>query len=289
MGETRFACPTPAIRALCLLACRLQHAGHIVGSELLKALHLPDNARIFCSACIYIRLFCIRLLHLNMVDTDMLNSSEPNATQADVGEEDLDAAIDQEVDANASLDPDQPVPLGLDGANDTNMENEGEATITAPAFESRISAKKDISLREFLPKMDEYAPIVSLHFMSAPQKQVKSLQRCRYDPKIDHATLRFPTRSQITTSPLRACPHPQLPPPISRASSPLPPKNSLPTSPQMPTNTRASAPQTRQATIRWAVLAQLQVSERWVVHPAQLREAQEAEQEEEKKALKERG
>ena len=117
-----------------------------------------------------------------MVDTDMQNSSEPNATQPDMGEADIDASIDHEVDPNAALDPDQAGPLGLDGANDTNMENEVDATAAAPALEARISAKKDISLREFLPRMDEYAPIVCLYLNSPPFKnQFNVLQRFSRD------------------------------------------------------------------------------------------------------------
>ena len=80
-------------------------------------------------------------------------SSEAPAPQADLGEPDIDASLEQEVNTG---------PTGLDGANDSRMENDVDAIAVAPALEARISAKKDISLREFLPKMDEYAPIVRL-------------------------------------------------------------------------------------------------------------------------------
>ena len=43
------------------------------------------------------------------------------------------------------------------GAGDTVMREEHEAVL-----EARIPAKKDASLREFLGKMDDYAPIVRL-------------------------------------------------------------------------------------------------------------------------------
>lgn len=50
--------------------------------------------------------------------------------------------------------------MNLDGANDAPAE--------IPAIESRIPAKKDIALREFMGKMDDYAPIVCASPRLAP-------------------------------------------------------------------------------------------------------------------------
>ncbi|KAL9063231.1 MAG: hypothetical protein Q9157_008346, partial [Trypethelium eluteriae] len=92
-----------------------------------------------------------------MADTEMQNST--SATKPDLGDEEIDASIDQEVNANVPLDPDATGALSVPDGVDANLDTEVDATAEAPAFEARISAKKDISLREFLPKMDEYAPI----------------------------------------------------------------------------------------------------------------------------------
>lgn len=47
-----------------------------------------------------------------------------------------------------------PQDINLDGANDLPSDQ------AAPALETRLPAKKDVALREFLSKMDDYAPIV---------------------------------------------------------------------------------------------------------------------------------
>lgn len=56
----------------------------------------------------------------------------------------------------------QPEAMNLDGANDADVPAHNGATETATLLESRIPAKKDATLREFLGKMDDYAPIVNL-------------------------------------------------------------------------------------------------------------------------------
>lgn len=38
-----------------------------------------------------------------------------------------------------------------------------ESTPAAPALETKLPMRKDASLKEFLSKMNDYAPIVSLH------------------------------------------------------------------------------------------------------------------------------
>lgn len=79
-------------------------------------------------------------------------------TQEDQPEE---ASLDTEMKAsNETAEPNDtssaPQEMNLDGANDMPQEPDG------PALETRIPVKKDIALREFLSKMDDYAPIVSL-------------------------------------------------------------------------------------------------------------------------------
>ncbi|KAI9713249.1 MAG: hypothetical protein M1820_001236 [Bogoriella megaspora] len=94
-----------------------------------------------------------------MAELDTQKSAKPDATQPDIGEDEIDAVIDKDANPISSLDAEAGL-TGLDGANDSGMDNSMDVTAEAPALEARISAKKDISLREFLPKMDEYAPII---------------------------------------------------------------------------------------------------------------------------------
>lgn len=47
-----------------------------------------------------------------------------------------------------------PPGLNLDGANDAPQDQD------VPTLETRVPAKKDVALREFMSKMDDYAPIV---------------------------------------------------------------------------------------------------------------------------------
>jgi len=73
-------------------------------------------------------------------------TTQPNDTN-------LDADIDPEIDM--SIDPAPPDP------ENTAME---EATLPEP----REATKKDISLKEFLGKMDDYAPIVRPFLSQSP-------------------------------------------------------------------------------------------------------------------------
>ena len=72
--------------------------------------------------------------------------------------EELDASI--EADIKKPQDPDI---MNIDGANDANADLDAELS----GFAARIPAKKDASLREFIGKMDEFAPIVSLSYPTA--------------------------------------------------------------------------------------------------------------------------
>ncbi|KAF2120608.1 transcription initiation factor TFIID 23-30kDa subunit-domain-containing protein [Lophiotrema nucula] len=69
--------------------------------------------------------------------------------------EDLDATLE----ADVSNGPTQPDAMNLDGANDAEPPTRNGLP-DAPSGEARIPAKKDATLREFLGKMDDYAPII---------------------------------------------------------------------------------------------------------------------------------
>lgn len=89
--------------------------------------------------------------YANMSDS----TSQPPDTKMEVTE-DLDPSVENEINHDAT----QPDAMNLDGANDDAPVLNGAAE--APTvFEQRIPAKKDATLREFLGKMDDYAPIVS--------------------------------------------------------------------------------------------------------------------------------
>lgn len=95
-----------------------------------------------------------------------MTSTQPAATSSS------DPPIDGSLDADADIDMNiAPEPLledsnmdfskqdsfGMDGVQKNGVGANGEAI----GIEERVPLKKDISLREFLSKMDDYAPIVS--------------------------------------------------------------------------------------------------------------------------------
>lgn len=83
----------------------------------------------------------------------MADSNAPPAPRdPEIKEEELDASIEDTINPNPL--PETTDAMNLDGANDDGP--------VAPALEPKIPVKKDASLREFLSKMDDYAPIVSL-------------------------------------------------------------------------------------------------------------------------------
>ncbi|KAH9865398.1 hypothetical protein J1614_008981 [Plenodomus biglobosus] len=82
-------------------------------------------------------------------------TSQPPDAVMDVNE-DLDATVDDEINHDAP----QADAMNLDGANDAEPAVVNGVTDETAAFEARIPAKKDATLREFLGKMDEYAPII---------------------------------------------------------------------------------------------------------------------------------
>ena len=91
-----------------------------------------------------------------MADDESITMNDGN--QANVNEEELDAVVDEEVE---NAEPKKFDTMNIDGANDEKNDLDAEMS----GYAARIPAKKDASLREFLGKMDEYAPIVRI---SAP-------------------------------------------------------------------------------------------------------------------------
>jgi hypothetical protein len=83
------------------------------------------------------------------------SASQPPDTKMEVTN-DLDQSVENEINQDAT----QTDAMNLDGANDDAPTANGLPEVAA-TFEQRIPAKKDATLREFLGKMDEYAPIVS--------------------------------------------------------------------------------------------------------------------------------
>jgi transcription initiation factor TFIID subunit 10 len=85
-------------------------------------------------------------------DTNMENMENMEAN------DELNHDVEDEIKHDATqLEADA---MNLDGANDTEPAAVNGMEDSAAAFEARIPAKKDATLREFLGKMDEYAPIV---------------------------------------------------------------------------------------------------------------------------------
>lgn len=92
-----------------------------------------------------------------------LNFSSQDATSFDPNTQSNDS-IDQPLDADMDLVIDPPP--------------QSEDPLVEPPTEPRVPARKDISLRDFLSKMDDYAPIVSRPNLS-PLKVFVLFLRCR--------------------------------------------------------------------------------------------------------------
>jgi transcription initiation factor TFIID subunit 10 len=87
---------------------------------------------------------------------------DPDATDGTT----LDASIDQDIEMNASNDSKMTNENDADDPTVGNpMQNATSVDALAP---SATPSKKETSLREFLGKMDEYAPIVSFFTSSYP-------------------------------------------------------------------------------------------------------------------------
>jgi len=80
------------------------------------------------------------------------SSADPNSELTD--------DIDRSIEAELNPDGTQADSMNIDGANDVDPSATNGVAVGTAALEARISAKKDATLREFLGKMDDYAPII---------------------------------------------------------------------------------------------------------------------------------
>lgn len=127
------------------------------------------------------------------------NTTQPTDTSMEADTE-LDPAVEDEINRDAK----EVEAMNLDGANDTEPAAINGMADTTAAFEARIPAKKDATLREFLNKMDEYAPIVCTSETLLPTEA-------------DHVTdqiCRYQTQSQTTTLHVLVSHHHRRPPHI---------------------------------------------------------------------------
>lgn len=82
------------------------------------------------------------------------STTQPADSNMDANDE-LDPTVEEEINHDAT----QADAMNIDGAAEPEPIVNGVSE-PAQTFEARIPAKKDATLREFLGKMDEYAPIV---------------------------------------------------------------------------------------------------------------------------------
>lgn len=141
----------------------------------------------------------------------MADSSDPASQQPETTQEDVDVSIEADVNANTATQPDA---MNLDGANDSSQAD--PLGVVHEAVEPRIAAKKDATLREFMNKMDEYAPIVCILFhhgkdlylpQFCPQRVLISYP---IDTRCSNKLLHDPRRPPSTT--------PNLPPSVPPSS-----------------------------------------------------------------------
>ena len=71
---------------------------------------------------------------------------------------DMELGVSQDADLEMA-ELENPHPMGLDSSGDGEITGPNLDT-DAPAADTKPPSKKDTSLREFLDKMDDYAPIV---------------------------------------------------------------------------------------------------------------------------------
>ncbi|ORY06647.1 transcription initiation factor TFIID 23-30kDa subunit-domain-containing protein [Clohesyomyces aquaticus] len=86
----------------------------------------------------------------------MADHAQPPAADPNMEMNDLDAAVEADINPDAT----QPDAMNLDGGNDVEPSTRNGVPEVVAQLEARIPAKKDATLREFLGKMDEYAPII---------------------------------------------------------------------------------------------------------------------------------
>lgn len=78
----------------------------------------------------------------------------PSAATNDDGRKEQDGRDEADIQDEVVA----PQGLNLDGANEAPPDQD------VPTLETRVPAKKDVALREFMSKMDDYAPIVCTHY-----------------------------------------------------------------------------------------------------------------------------
>jgi len=84
-------------------------------------------------------------------------SQDLTAAEPQTQEKDIDASIEADINMSGTSHPNA---MNLDVSGDLDPTSAPELDPVAPAPDPRVPTKKDASLREFLNKMDDYAPIV---------------------------------------------------------------------------------------------------------------------------------
>ena len=85
----------------------------------------------------------------------MADPSNPITQPTEPKEEELEASVDTDIKQDPATQADSKT---LDGANDPNPSDDIDGV--PEVVEPRILTKKDATLREFLNRMDDHAPIV---------------------------------------------------------------------------------------------------------------------------------
>lgn len=106
-----------------------------------------------------------------MTDQTAADTGLANSPPHDIDEE-VNDSINPNPDASSSETQGRPDDtMNLDGSADSNQlpaSLQADAPTAADEVEARIPQKKDATLKEFLGKMDDYAPIVSRSVASLP-------------------------------------------------------------------------------------------------------------------------
>lgn len=136
-----------------------------------------------------------------------IKAEAPQATTADQTAASTVDDIEAVVDVDTEMQTDSQTmdnSSNAKSAANANMDGSGDDAPTVPQIETRMPAKKDVALRDFLSKMDEYAPIVSSLSPSARRKTLRPrpllLTLLITDPRRSYELLPHPRRSAPTTS-----------------------------------------------------------------------------------------
>ena len=101
----------------------------------------------------------IRHIQDSLSDTSLTATMSDSTTQPADSNMDANDELDPTVEEEINHDATQANAMNIDGAAEPEPIVNGVSE-PVQTFEARIPAKKDATLREFLGKMDEYAPIV---------------------------------------------------------------------------------------------------------------------------------